>query len=178
MLSLFTVEHENVKWITTHEHNNALFLSLEILFSSLFHWIFTLTTGWKMLNACQHLSWRVFNEWKRSLHVTGSKESSLQIPSVTAWTPSFTLFSSTMCFAVGIVVVGSSSWWPLWVSMMSHSGLWPPQTSGLLSETSGKVLHTQTHTNRSMNTHNTKAMGEGWEISRYNWSLLRWEFWV
>lgn len=51
LLSLFLYLLLNMttgsKWITTHEHNNALFLSLEILFPSRFHWIFTMTTGWK-----------------------------------------------------------------------------------------------------------------------------------
>lgn len=96
------------------------------------------------LNTCQHFSLKAFNEWKRSLHVTGSKESSLQTPSMTAWTPSFSLFSFTMLFAESIVAVESWSWWLLWVSVMSRSDRWPPQTSGLLSETSGKVLHAQT----------------------------------
>lgn len=80
--------------------------------------------------------------------------------------PQLLLSAFTICSTRSFVMLESSIWRPLLVSMISHGELWPPQTSGLLSD----QWESFAQANRSMSTHNTGAVGEGWEM----WLLLRW----
>lgn len=144
------------------------------MLSSLFHWIFSLTTGWKR--------WILVSIYPKSIQWAEKKPPCDWQQRVL--TPD-SIIDGLNSFFQPLLLHNAFRWiycCSRILKLMTPLGLrdvpqWPLTSSDLWTPVWDQ-WESFTYTNRSMNTHNTKAMGEGWEISPYDWSLLSREFWV